>query len=957
MSNDYTDFIDSLKVGFIDKNHIGPSYFKPTLVTNRVQRGDTVLAHILHELETAKSFHLSVAFITESGLAMLKSVLYDLKEKGVKGRLLTSTYLQFNEPHVFRELLKLENVEVRLAEIEGFHPKGYLFEQDEHYTLLIGSANLTAQALKVNHEWNIKVTSYENGELLYDAYNYFDETWEQAIPLTASWLSTYERSYVQLPSTDPIPLVEEPLYNSVQPNEMQKEALKQLALLREQGKKKGLVISATGTGKTYLSAFDVAQVRPKRLLFIAHRERILRDAQKSFERILGGQPSDYGFYVGNEEEVTTYTFASIQKFSSPDHYLQYPKDTFDYILIDEAHRVGGETYQRLLHYFEPQFLLGMTATPERTDHYDVFRLFDYNIAYEIRLQDALEENMLTPFHYYGVTGYSGIEKGNDHEPILTQLTTEERVNHIVDKIEYYGYSGDRVCGLMFVSRIDEAEALSKLLNERGYRTIALSGKNSEQEREEAISALESGRLDYILTVDIFNEGIDIPKLNQIVMLRPTESSIIFIQQLGRGLRLHKEKEFVTVIDFIGNYQNNYLIPIALSGDQSGSRDNLRRYIQETAYIPGVTTIHFERIAKERVFQAIDRVSLTTFSHIKTAYEQLKKKLGRTPYLYDFYVHESLDPVVIVDEHDGKSLHHMRNYYQVLKRFGAHERELPDAADRMLSLLSHELLNGKRPHELYLIDSLLRTPRLTDAQYAKLLQKRHLRSDEKTRQSVYRVLDLSFWGKVDRKKYRYSLIETNSGEVTLSEVFLQELRDPYFMKLVQDVIQTGLERSARYDKKRIFTLYEKYTRKDASRLLNWPTDEKGTIFGYKIAHQSCPIFITYDKDTLDEDNQYADEFLSPQWLKWYTRAGQTLKGKDVQNICRLQKEGGKLSVFVKKNDDEKAHFYYLGTARVAEGTMKEEVRVNKKGKKESLVSMKLILEKPVKASLYDYIVYR
>lgn len=956
MMEKHADFLESLTVGFIDKNYVGPSYFKPALVTNRIQQGDTVLAHLLHELETARSFHLSVAFITKSGLAMLKSVLHDLKEKGVQGRLLTSTYLQFNEPDVFRELLKLENVEVRLAEIEGFHPKGYLFEQEQYHTFIVGSANLTAQALKVNHEWNIKVTSAEDGELLYHAYNYFDETWEQSTPLTEDWLINYERFYERMPKQMPPLIVQESSYESIQPNKMQKEALHQLRELRKRGEKKGLVISATGTGKTYLSAFDVAQFRPKRMLFIAHRERILRDAQQSFERVLGGQPSDYGFYVGEEENIATYTFASVQKFSSPDHYLQYAKDTFDYILIDEAHRVGGETYQRLLNYFEPTFLLGMTATPERTDDYNVFRLFDYNIAYEIRLQDALEEEMLTPFHYYGVTGYSAIEE-RQGDSTFDQLRVEEQIDHIIEKIEYYGHSGDRVCGLMFVSRIDEGEELSQLLNERGYRTKALSGKNSDREREEAITALESGELDYIITVDIFNEGVDIPKLNQIVMLRPTESSIIFIQQLGRGLRLHKEKEFVTVIDFIGNYKNNYLIPIALSGDKSGSRDNLRRYIQETAYIPGITTIHFERVAKERVFQAINRASLTTYRQIKKAYEELKKKLGRIPYLYDFYVHESLDPVVIVDEHDGNSPHNMRNYYQVLKRFGDYEEELSDAADRMLSLLSHELLNGKRPHELYFIYLLLQKTRISDCAYAKELQKRKLRSDEKTRQSVYRVLDLSFLGTVDQKKYRYPLIERHSDEIQLSKAFQQELREPYFKKLVHDVIQTGLERSARYNQERIFTLYEKYTRKDASRLLNWPTDEKGTIFGYKIAHHSCPIFITYEKDTLDEDNRYGDEFLSPQLLKWYTRAGQTLQGKDVENIRKLQKAGGEMSVFVKKNDDEKGHFYYLGAAQVVEGTMKEEKRVNKKGVEEPIVSMTLLLERSVKPSLYDYFVYR
>ena len=254
---------------------------------------------------------------------------------------------------------------------------------------------------------------------------------------------------------------------------------------------------------------------------------------------------------------------------------------FDYILIDEVHKAGASSYQKVIEYFNPKFLMGMTATPERTDDFNIYALFDYNIAYEIRLQEALEEDMLCPFHYFGVTDIEYNGETIDDATILSKLVADERVNHILDKIEYYGFSGETVKGLMFCSRKEEAAKLSLVLNEKGLRTVALTGDDSQEERVLRINQLENGKLDYILTVDIFNEGIDIPCINQVVMLRQTQSSIIFIQQLGRGLRKHDTKDYVTIIDFIGNYKNNYLIPVALSGDQSQNKDNIRR--QNTGY--------------------------------------------------------------------------------------------------------------------------------------------------------------------------------------------------------------------------------------------------------------------------------------------------------------------------------------------------------------------------------------
>ena len=326
---------------------------------------------------------------------------------------------------------------------------------------------------------------------------------------------------------------------------------------------------------------------------------------------------------------------------------QFDPEAFDYILIDEVHKAGAQSYHKVIDYFKPTFFMGMTATPERTDDFNIYELFDYNIAYEIRLQEALEEDMLCPFHYFGVTDLEYDGEVIDDATLLTKLVTEERVNHMIEKIEYYGFSGEKVKGLIFCSRKDEAEKLSIAMNAKGYQTVALTGKHSQEERAREVNRLESGILDYIITVDIFNEGIDIPSVNQVVMLRQTQSSIIFIQQLGRGLRKHESKEFVTIIDFIGNYRNNYLIPIALSGDKSQNKDNIRRHMKDTSYIKGVSTVNFEEIAKKQIFKAINSSNLTEMKKLKEAFVELKNRIGRVPYLYDFVSNHSIDPVVIV----------------------------------------------------------------------------------------------------------------------------------------------------------------------------------------------------------------------------------------------------------------------------------------------------------------------
>ena len=593
--------IKSLKFGFIDNIKFQEGGYSPQILINDPESKRYVLKDIQEELSKCQAFYISVAFITQSGIALIKSQLSDLMDKGIKGKILISPYLDFNDPVAMQELLKLKNVEVRLTpESLQMHAKFYLFEHQGKQVLISGSSNLTHNALKINYEWNIKLTSTYNGELIQATKKEFEKIWEKSDVLTIEKIDSYARKRQKTIRVDQIREEEIAEYQvtSIEPNKMQNEALKGLQAIRDSGKKKALVISATGTGKTYLSAFDVQQFEPKRMLFIVHREQILQKSLKDFQKVLQF-PESEGLIYHSGADLTNkkYIFATIQTLSRDYHLNLFSEDYFDYILIDEVHKAGADSYKKVMAHFHPEFFLGMTATPERTDGQNIYELFDYNIAYEIRLQDALDNDMLCPFIYFGVKDIEIDGHLIDEKTNISNLTSNERVKHILQKIDFYGVSGEKVKGLIFCSSKQEAHELASKLNQNGKVCRALTGDDNIETRNEVVSQLEKGELDYILTVDIFNEGIDIPSVNQVVMLRNTQSSIVFVQQLGRGLRKHESKEYVTIIDFIGNYKNNYLIPIALFGDKSMNKDNYRRELREPNILNGLTTINFEEVAK------------------------------------------------------------------------------------------------------------------------------------------------------------------------------------------------------------------------------------------------------------------------------------------------------------------------------------------------------------------------
>ena len=373
----------------------------------------------------------------------------------------------------------------------------------------------------------------------------------------------------------------------------------------------------------------------------------------------------------------------------------------------EVHKAGANSYKQIMEYFKPKLWLGMTASPERTDGFDIYGLFDHNIAYEIRLQQALEEDLLCPFHYFGITDLYTGDTGNSKDfREFNYLVHDERVDYILEKAEYYGYSGHRVKGLIFCSRKEEAIELSKKFNSRGLNTEVLTGADSIEKRMEFIERLTSdeieNKLDYIFTIDIFNEGVDIPEINQVIMLRPTESPIVFVQQLGRGLRKSEGKEYVIILDFIGNYNNNFMIPMALFGDRSYNKDTVRKCVREgNRIIPGCASIHFDEIARKRIYESIDNANFNDIRLIKESYQQLKFKLGRIPNLMDFEEYGSIDVLRIFD---NKSL---GSYYKFLKKY---EKEytitLTNEQEKVIEFISKKLAPGKRVHELEVLKRLL-----------------------------------------------------------------------------------------------------------------------------------------------------------------------------------------------------------------------------------------------------------
>jgi superfamily II DNA or RNA helicase len=941
--------------GFLDRTVDSEQLYHPKLIANR--DGNTMVRALKDEMHRSSRLDFSVAFITPGALGLLKQALRDFN--GV-ARIITSTYLDFNEPDMFRELLALGNVEVLIhpGTDGGFHAKGYVFTQDETLSAIIGSSNLTRNALTRNQEWNLRFSALPEGDITYQLRAAIDEQCAESRHLTSEWIDRYEQSRQVLFTPEMAEVIEEgevPVGRIV-PNVMQKETLAEIRSVREAGEKRALVISATGTGKTILAALAAREFNPRRMLFVVHREQILDKAVSEFARVLEIGPHDIGRVVGKQKQDNRrFVFAMVQTLSKDEYLQTIPPDSFDLIIIDEVHRAGSASYERIINHFDSNFLLGLTATPERTDETNIFEIFDHNVPYEIRLQEALEADMLAPFDYYGVTEYiDDIGDVQEDAAQLSRLVSPDRVEYILEMLRVYGFPSN-VKGLMFCSSRREAHELSALLNTRTLhgrqlRTLPLTGESTPDEREAAMEALEMGRLDYILTRDIFNEGIDIPAVNQVVMLRNTESSIIFTQQLGRGLRKSPGKDHLRVIDFIGNYKNNFLIPIALFGDHSLNADSVKEKMieaQTSGVIAGVSSVNFDEISRQRVLDSLAKSRLDSIHNLKSAIRDLGNRIGRTPRLIDFAHHETADPVVLATK--------KRCYWNLLASFDTNMAAPSAQEAAFLALLDSELLNGKRPHELLLIQALLSQRTITRDSFAQILVEKDCVADDATISSVERILSLAFFTKEENRKYGpHPVLDISDGQYRLNREFVL-LYDAggEFASHVEDAIATGVYLSRHSESWRGGLVPgHQYTRKDVCRLLNFETNQYSTLYGYKTDSFSntCPIFITYEKsDDISATTQYEDGFDDETTINWFTKSRTSLSSKREMDIAA---NAYPLHVFVKKDDVDGSDFFYLGGARARDA--RDTHIKDKHGKDVPIVNMKLDLDDPVSPGLYGYL---
>ena len=969
-----------LDTAFVDYTHNSSLAYRPEFISNDYQNGKKVLSSLEYELLHCDAFSISVAFIKMSGIAPLLQVFKQLESRGIPGRILTTDYLTFSEPEAFDKLNSLKNISLKMYQTEGekdgFHTKGYIFKDGKIYRIIVGSSNLTASAITVNQEWNTKIVSSENGAVAKDIISEFDRLWnsERACDY-ADFIEDYRIRYKikkeqqKLARESEVISIEK---YKLEQNSMQVKFIESVMDLYESGENRALLISSTGTGKTYASAFALREMLQKRAketgrnvraLFLVHREQIAKQALRSYKNVFGERYS-FGLLSGNSKNYKSdILFSTMQMMAREDIMKKFNANDFDIIIIDEVHRAGADSYQRIMNYFTPRFWMGMTASPDRTDGYDIYGLFNHNIAYEIRLQQAMEEKLLCPFHYFGITDLEVDGHVIDDDDLknvqnFAKLVCDDRVQYIMQQIEYYGYSGDRVRGLMFCSSKEEAKTLSVKFNMRGLRTIVLTGDSSQNEREDAILRLEQNEqenaLDYILTVDIFNEGVDVPAVNQVIMLRPTESPIVFIQQLGRGLRKYVGKEYVVILDFIGNYMNNFMIPIALSGDRTYNKDTIRKYVREgSRVIPGESTIHFDEISKKRIFESIDS-SKTTKSFLKEKYFALKYKLGRVPNILDFYEYGEIDPMLFIQ--------YSRSYDQFVKTVDKDFNIMfGDREEAILEFIS-SLVNGKRVHELLMLKCILNNEKMSPDTYRELLEEKGEIYREADYVSALNVLGKVFVNAPSEKK-RYSNIEfismdyAKNGILRRASAFYSLFSNNAFVNEVESLVKYGLKRYEdlfkNHDEDNL-VLYEKYSRKDVCRILNWEHDDSSTVYGYRIKHNTCPIFVTYEKkDDIANSTKYEDQFINNQLFSWMTRSKVSLESPESQKIINYSKIGLKIYLFIKKSDGEGTDFYYMGKVSPID-YMQTEIE-NDNGQKLPIMNFKMKLEHSVREDIYEYFV--
>ena len=660
---------------------------------------------LIQSLKKSDSVDIIVSFLMESGVKMLLEELDNALKRGAKIRILTGNYLGITQPSALYLLKKKlgSRVDMRFynEKERSFHPKSYIFHYERYSDIYIGSSNISRSALTSGIEWNYRFSSVSDPKNYEKFYQVFEDLFEHHSiiidneelkrysqnwhrPAVAKDLERYEYSH-QNEENESEDTKVRLLY---EPRGAQIEALCALEDTRAEGAKRALVQAATGVGKTYLAAFDSKSY--ERVLFVAHREEILKQAAASFRNVRNSE--DYGFFTGEEKSTDkSVIFASVATLGRSEYLSEkyFAPDYFQYLVIDEFHHAVNEQYQRIVKYFKPQFLLGLTATPERMDGRNIYELCDYNVPYEISLKDAINKGMLVPFHYYGIyddTDYSGLHliRGRYDEKELNETYIGNVHRHDLIYKYYCKYGSKKALG--FCCSRAHAEEMAKEFCERGIPSVAVysnaNGTYSE-ERGKAIEKLKSGEIRVIFSVDMFNEGVDITSVDMVMFLRPTESPIVFLQQLGRGLRRSKGKEYLNVLDFIGNYEKAGRVRFLLTGRTLGKNEYYNP--ADRSAFPDDCLIDFDMKLID-LFSEMDKKHLKIKDQIRNEYYRVKELLGRIPSRMDLftYMDDDIYRVAITHSKDNP----FKRYLDFRKELG----ELSEGENILYSGIGREFIN-------------------------------------------------------------------------------------------------------------------------------------------------------------------------------------------------------------------------------------------------------------------------
>jgi len=637
-------------------------------------RNQDLIDSLNEDIDGAGTIKIIVSFIMESGVKLLEESLKTALHRGAKVQIITGTYLGITEPAALYRLKSLlrDRGEIRIFKGENsFHPKGYFIEGDKGRRVYVGSSNISKMGLVKGLEWNYIIEekydceSLERFESAFDAL-FQKESEEMDMGFLRNYSTNWRRtSYTKEVEPD-VGSSDATLLNQYEPRGIQVEALYELESSRRDGLEKGIVISATGTGKTLISAFDVKQFGASKVLYIAHREEILKQALESFQNVHPNKKMAI-FNGNNKSYDADYIFASVQTLSRVEYLAPgyFGSNQFEYLIVDEFHHAAADSYRRILDYFKPQFLLGLTATPYRMDNQDILALCENNIIYELNLYTAINRDVLCPYRYLGVydlVDYSGLKlvNGNYATNDLEKIyRLHERTEEVYKK--YRDYAGEYTIG--FCASISHADEMAEYFRSKGVRAEAVHSQIEDDRfrREKIVEEFKERKISVLFAVDIFNEGVDIPEIDTVMFLRPTESYVVFLQQLGRGLRKHQNKTKLTVIDFIGNYKRAHYKPLLLAGKNPMVAERITVEPDNLQYPEGCqVTFDLRVIDLFREMRKRDPL----IERMKDEYFRLKNELGNRPSRENIYEGSDIDHREFMKEGYLKYLYALRELTEV-----------------------------------------------------------------------------------------------------------------------------------------------------------------------------------------------------------------------------------------------------------------------------------------------------